>query len=154
MMTGYAATTVVLTFFMKDTFRPERSAAWTAARKRAAMEDQAKTAKIEAPVERSVSKVSRMLSRSVSRRTTAPKPFKPSWKDLSPFGPTKEILGRWNNVFVIIASGALFGSQYQLTYTASKTFAEAPYFYNDLIIGLVLLAFGGGNVIGSVAGGK
>lgn len=34
-----------------------------------------------------------------------------------------------------------------------QTFADAPYNYNALHVGLVLVAFGGGNVIGSVFGG-
>jgi hypothetical protein len=31
---------------------------------------------------------------------------------------------------------------------------SAPYNYNPLIIGVVILAFGAGNMVGSVAGGK
>lgn len=34
LMTGYTASTVILSFFFRDTFRPERSAAWQAAAKR------------------------------------------------------------------------------------------------------------------------
>lgn len=67
---------------------------------------------------------------------------------------TKLILSRWNNVLVILPSGLLFGSQFQLSYLAAIDFAKAPYYYNPLIIGLVLLAFGGGNVIGSIFGGR
>jgi hypothetical protein len=39
-------------------------------------------------------------------------------------------------------TGFLFGFTYCITYTAVRTFAAAPYLYNALDIGLVLLSFG------------
>lgn len=58
------------------------------------------------------------------------------------------------NAFVLCCSGLLFAAQYTTTYTASLTFARAPYNYSPLIIGVVLLAFGVGNIFGSVLGGR
>lgn len=38
--------------------------------------------------------------------------------------------------------------------SATRTFEGAPYSYGPLIVGLVLLSFGVGNIIGSVGGGR
>jgi len=54
----------------------------------------------------------------------------------------------------LIYSGLLFAAQYTISYTAARTFAAAPYDYSALIVGCVLLSFGFGNVVGSVAGGR
>ena len=54
----------------------------------------------------------------------------------------------------MIYSGLLFAAQYTISYTAARTFAAAPYDYSALIVGCVLLSFGFGNVVGSVAGGR
>ena len=54
----------------------------------------------------------------------------------------------------MIYSGLLFAAQYTISYTAARTFAAAPYDYSALIVGCVLLSFGVGNVVGSVAGGR
>lgn len=59
-----------------------------------------------------------------------------------------------HNVLSLIYSGLLFGSNYSLTYTASRTFAASPYNYDPLEVGLVLLALGAGGVFGSILGGK
>jgi len=69
---------------------------------------------------------------------------------------------------MILMVGILFAAQYTVTYTAAITLAayvypccrgvmlisSSPYNYNPLIIGVVILAFGAGNMVGSVAGGK
>jgi len=44
-------------------------------------------------------------------------------------------------------SGFLFASQYTVTLTSSRTFAAAPWNYTPIEVGLVLLAFGLGNVV-------
>lgn len=51
-------------------------------------------------------------------------------------------------------TGLIFGAQFQLSYLAAIVFAAPPYNYQPIIIGLILLAFGGGNVVGSVLGGR
>ena len=64
------------------------------------------------------------------------------------------VLSRPSNVLVIAATGLLFGGQYSLTYTGALSFAAPPYDYDSLKIGLVLLCFGIGNIIGSICGGR
>ncbi|GMK55495.1 hypothetical protein CspeluHIS016_0205510 [Cutaneotrichosporon spelunceum] len=78
----------------------------------------------------------------------------PSFVDLNPLPTTVSIFRSPTNAAVLLASGLLFAVQYTTTYTASVTFARAPYSYNPLIIGVVLLSFGMGNVVGSVVGGR
>lgn len=57
-------------------------------------------------------------------------------------------------LLTLLPRSCLFATQYTIAFTAAVTFAEAPYLYSPLKIGLVLLAFGGGNVLGSLLGGK
>lgn len=147
-MAAYSSTTVALTFFFHDTFRPERSNAWIAAKARKDAAAVLPNARTVTPI---VPKPQSKYPLLASQKTQLPKP---SFSDVSPFGASSVILKKWNNVSVILTSGMLFASQYQLTFTASKDFALAPWNYNDLLIALVLLAFGGGNVIGSVVGGR
>lgn len=64
------------------------------------------------------------------------------------------VLRQPHNFLATTFSGLLFASQYSLSFSASKTFAEAPYNFGALDIGLVLLSFGVGNIVGSVGGGK
>lgn len=71
-----------------------------------------------------------------------------------PLAATGAVLGRLTNFIAIAFSGLLFASQYCVTFTASRTFADAPYNLNALEVGLVLLSFGSGNVLGSILGGK
>lgn len=78
----------------------------------------------------------------------------PSFVDLNPFPSMISVFHSPTNATVLLASGLLFAVQYTTTYTASVTFARAPYNYNPLIIGVVLLSFGMGNVVGSVVGGR
>ena len=53
-----------------------------------------------------------------------------------------------------LVSGLLFACQYAIAYTISISFAEAPYNFNSIFVGLVLLCYGVGNLVGSLAGGK
>ncbi|CAK9781077.1 MFS general substrate transporter [Cutaneotrichosporon oleaginosum] len=78
----------------------------------------------------------------------------PSFVDLNPLPSTISVFRAPTNAAVLVASGLLFAVQYTTTYTAAVTFARAPYNYNPLIIGVVLVAFGMGNVVGSVVGGR
>lgn len=57
------------------------------------------------------------------------------------------------NRFALLASAILFALQYTISFSSSQTFAKTPYLLDPLNIGLILLAFGGGNVVGSVFGG-
>ncbi|KAL7421942.1 hypothetical protein Q5752_003714 [Cryptotrichosporon argae] len=81
-------------------------------------------------------------------------PVRLSLRDINPLPPMLAIFAAPTNAIVLVCSGLLFAAQYTTTYTASITFAGAPYGYNALQIGLVLLAFGVGNIVGSVVGGR
>jgi MFS family permease len=50
--------------------------------------------------------------------------------------------------------GILFAYQYGVCFTAALTFARAPYHFNSIQVGLVLLSFGLGNLAGSILGGR
>lgn len=85
---------------------------------------------------------------------TASEELRPSFVDLNPLPSTISVFRGPTNAAVLAASGLLFAVQYTTAYTASVTFARAPYSYNPLIIGVVLVSFGIGNVVGSVVGGR
>lgn len=53
-----------------------------------------------------------------------------------------------------LVSGLLFASQYAIAYTVAISFAAPPYNYTSLQVGLVLLSYGAGNIVGSIAGGR
>lgn len=75
-------------------------------------------------------------------------------RDVNPLAATGAVLSRLPNFIAIAFSGLLFASQYCVTFTASRTFADPPYNLNSLDVGLVLLSFGSGNVLGSILGGR
>ncbi|KAI0754630.1 MFS general substrate transporter [Daedaleopsis nitida] len=79
--------------------------------------------------------------------------FELSLADVNPIQPIFHILRRVNNLIILPASGLIFGFSYCIAYTCSRTLAE-QYGYNALHIGLVLLTFGVGSLIGSVLGGR
>ncbi|KAG1823574.1 major facilitator superfamily domain-containing protein [Suillus subaureus] len=76
-----------------------------------------------------------------------------SLRDINPFPPCFRILSRKNNVLILIANGLIFGFTYCLSYTCSRTLANA-YDYSAFSIGLVLLCLGVGSIAGSVLSGR
>ncbi|KAH9829693.1 MFS general substrate transporter [Rhodofomes roseus] len=82
-----------------------------------------------------------------------PKKLRLSLKDVNPVQPMIQVLRRPNNVVIIIASALLFAFEYSILYTASLTLAN-EYHYDALKIGLVLLSFGFGALLGSIIGGR
>lgn len=80
--------------------------------------------------------------------------FKLSVMDISPIRPIWFILKQRTNVCILSASGILFAFQYGICFTAALTFARAPYHFNSIKVGLVLLSFGIGNLAGSILGGR
>ncbi|CAL1713464.1 unnamed protein product [Somion occarium] len=76
-----------------------------------------------------------------------------SFRDVNPIGPVFLVLSRPNNVAILFASGLLFAFSYCLAYTCSRTLS-IKYGYDALQIGLVLLAFGMGSMLGSILGGR
>ncbi|OCF74236.1 hypothetical protein I204_04606 [Kwoniella mangroviensis CBS 8886] len=77
-----------------------------------------------------------------------------SFRDLNPLPTMISVVRKPANSVLLTASGILFAAQYTIVYTASITLGDAPYNYNSLIIGLVLLAFGIGNIMASILGGR
>ncbi|KAI0671082.1 major facilitator superfamily domain-containing protein [Trametes maxima] len=73
--------------------------------------------------------------------------------DVNPVKPILYVLRRMNNLTIAATSGIIFAFTYSITYTCSRTLANR-YNYGALNIGLVLLAFGIGSVLGSVIGGR
>ncbi|KAH9922610.1 major facilitator superfamily domain-containing protein, partial [Fomitopsis serialis] len=84
---------------------------------------------------------------------STPKKLKLSLRDVNPVGPMIQVLRHPNNVVIIIASALLFAFEYSILYTASLTLAD-EYHYDSLKIGLVLLSFGFGALLGSILGGR
>ncbi|KAH9912334.1 MFS general substrate transporter [Epithele typhae] len=76
-----------------------------------------------------------------------------SLADVNPAKPILLVLRRMNNLTTHVASGLIYGLGYSLSYTCSRTLAE-KYGYNALQIGLVLLTFGVGSLMGSILGGR
>ncbi|KAH9924619.1 MFS general substrate transporter [Epithele typhae] len=79
--------------------------------------------------------------------------IKLSLADVNPVKPVLLVLRRLNNLTILTASGLIFGLSYSISYTCSRTLAN-KYGYNALQIGLVLLPFGVGSLVGSVVGGR
>ncbi|GAA5916702.1 hypothetical protein JCM8208_000753 [Rhodotorula glutinis] len=76
------------------------------------------------------------------------------FRDVNPLAAAGAVVKQPANLLVLTYSGLLFASQYTVTLTSSRTFAAAPWEYSPIEVGLVLLAFGLGNVVGSVGGGR
>ncbi|KAH7915436.1 major facilitator superfamily domain-containing protein [Hygrophoropsis aurantiaca] len=89
--------------------------------------------------------------------TSLPVPVLPevklSLKDVNPLPPLLRILRRKNNLAALCSSALVFGFCYSIVYTCARTLASS-YNYNALQTGLVLLAFGLGNMVGSILGGR
>ncbi|KAI0768871.1 MFS general substrate transporter [Irpex lacteus] len=81
------------------------------------------------------------------------KEIKLSLTDVNPIPPMLDVLTRLNNVAILTCSGILFGVTYSISYTCSITL-DKKYHYNAMQIGLVLLSFGCGNMLGSILGGR
>jgi hypothetical protein len=92
-----------------------------------------------------------------------------TFKDVNPFPPLLLVLKRRNNVVTLLPSGMqrallrpnpltralglFFAFSYNITYTCSRTLGD-HYNYDSLKIGLVLLSYGAGCMLGSVLGGR
>ncbi len=75
-------------------------------------------------------------------------------RDVNPLKAIGAVMTSYNNIAATAVSGILFSCQYAISYTAVATYSSPPYNFGSTAIGLVLLAFGLGNIVGSVAGGK
>lgn len=92
--------------------------------------------------------------RKITTETGEEIPIKVHLRDVNPLSAVGIVLKQPNLSLAILSSGIVFGAQYAIAYTAALTFAAAPYNYNSLEVGAVILAFGLGNIVGSVAGGR
>ncbi|EJD50730.1 MFS general substrate transporter [Auricularia subglabra TFB-10046 SS5] len=132
-------------FLFKDTFRRERSLTYQRALKHARIAAAKKKLEHHGP-------------RPPSRRSTTQQKglddVKLTLADVNPWHPLRMIVRRINNLTILIPSGLINAFIYSVSYTCVRTFSAAPYYYDPLHIGLVLLAFGVGNVLGSIAGGR
>ncbi|ORX35698.1 major facilitator superfamily domain-containing protein [Kockovaella imperatae] len=90
----------------------------------------------------------------VAQHCTETTTFRPTLRDVNPLPSMWTIAKMPTNLLMIGCSGLMFGAQYCIPYTASLTLAKYPYDYNSFKIGLVVLAFGGGSLVGSVIGGR
>jgi len=79
--------------------------------------------------------------------------IKLSLKDVNPVVPVIMVLRRYNNLAILLSSGIFFAFGYSVTYTCSRILDE-DYGYNPLQIGLVLLSYGCGSMLGSDLGGR
>ncbi|KAI0770423.1 vacuolar DHA amino acid exporter [Fomes fomentarius] len=73
--------------------------------------------------------------------------------DVNPAKPIMKVLRRTNNVIILIASGFTYGFIYCISYTCTLTLSN-KYGYDSMLIGLVLLSFGIGSLLGSLFGGR
>jgi len=74
--------------------------------------------------------------------------------DVNPFSAVGATLRSPAILLVTTFSALLFALTFSLSFTVSLKFSAQPYGYNALGVGLVLLSFGVGNMLGSVAGGR
>ena len=92
--------------------------------------------------------------RKITTETGEEIPIKVHLRDVNPLSAVGIVLRQPNLALAILSSGIVFGAQYAIAYTAALTFAAPPYGYNSLEVGAIILSFGIGNIVGSVAGGR
>ncbi|KAF8257483.1 MFS general substrate transporter [Lactarius quietus] len=76
-----------------------------------------------------------------------------SFKDVNPFPPLLLVLKRRNNIATLVPSGFFYAFNINITYTCSRLLGN-HYDYDALKIGLVLLSYGAGCMLGSILGGR
>ncbi|KIY69321.1 MFS general substrate transporter [Cylindrobasidium torrendii FP15055 ss-10] len=147
--------------FFRDTFRKERSSAYQALLKDRLkhLEKDTKDVKDHAPTE-AAKEEPISAEKDVEKQTTPvadvvinDPSLKMGLKDVTPLKPIWLVLRRLNNFLMLFASGLIFALCFTVPYTSSRTLGT-KYGYNSLNIGLVLLAFGIGNMVGSIFGGR
>lgn len=72
---------------------------------------------------------------------------------MSPLSSAGRVLVRPDNRISLLLSGIIFASNYVLNYSATRTFAAAPYNLSLLQVGAVILTMGVGGIVGSFFGG-
>ncbi|KAH8831422.1 vacuolar DHA amino acid exporter [Flagelloscypha sp. PMI_526] len=129
-------------FLFKETFRKERSLTYQKILKERMKERETKRMKerrsLGLDVRSATAEEPANRERDLEAASIALNEIKLSFSDVNPFTPMWGVLKRWHNLLTLIASGLL----------------EPAYGYNPLKIGLMLLPFGFGCVVGSLAGGR
>ncbi|KAK7464981.1 hypothetical protein VKT23_006189 [Stygiomarasmius scandens] len=154
---------VLLSFILlfKDTFRRERSYTYQAilkkrladraiAKKLPSTEDITPAA-IVAPENPGADIEKQIITR--SQVTNVAKDIKVRVTDVNPFKPMWGVVTRPHNFTILVASSLLSSFTFLVNYTTSRTLGTF-YHYSPLNIGLTLVAFGLGNVLGSILGGR
>ncbi|EJD50727.1 vacuolar DHA amino acid exporter [Auricularia subglabra TFB-10046 SS5] len=164
-------------FLFKDTFRRERSLTYQLAMKRARIA--AAKRKADQHRDRSTDALPRQLvkEKSAAPESTSPEDVRSATQspvpgsgaitpaihlddvkltlaDVNPLHPLRMVLRRKNNIAILVPSALMFAFSYSISYTCVRTMSAAPYNYSALKIGLILLSFGIGNMIGSIGGGR
>ncbi|THU96182.1 MFS general substrate transporter [Dendrothele bispora CBS 962.96] len=136
---------ILLSFilFFKDTFRRERSYSYQANKRLA---DHTDTKKLFTKDVKPADIEKQATITDVTRG------IKVSLMDVNPIKPIATVVTRPHNLVILLASSLLSSFTFLVNYTTSRSLATF-YHYNPLSIGLALLAFGTGNVLGSILGG-
>ncbi|KAG1795336.1 MFS general substrate transporter [Suillus plorans] len=163
-------------FLFKDTFRKERSVTYQNVLNSRLGEQQSSEAKDELRniSESKVDGENKTTSKDIEAQrpviSSAIQDVKLSIADVNPLPAYLSVVGRKNNVPILIASGAwphfllktilcllalgfTLGLTFSIAYTSARTLSMY-YHYDALMTGLVLLAFGVGSVTGSISGGR
>ncbi|KAJ6520628.1 major facilitator superfamily domain-containing protein [Mycena vulgaris] len=167
-------------FFLKDTFRRERSLTYQSVLKSrlkarsaseaikarsasaatsctvivAEMEKEPSVTKVEASIPSLPADLEKQQTPEWPAPAVAALPdIKLTMRDVNPLKPLLHVLRRRNNVVILFASGLMFAFTFVVVYSASRTL-DSAYGYSALKVGLVLLSFGLGNLAGSVIGGR
>ncbi|KAJ7353399.1 vacuolar DHA amino acid exporter [Mycena albidolilacea] len=157
---------VLILLFLKDTFRKERSLTYQNVLKSRLKSHatrpvaKSRTASIaERPslpvnLEKQQIPALRLFdTHTVAAADVALREMKLTLRDVNPFRPLWLVVRRMNNLAILVASGLMFGYNFVVVFTTSRTLSSA-YGYNALEVGLVLLSFGLGNLAGSLIGGR
>ncbi|BGP19499.1 hypothetical protein JCM10213_006319 [Rhodosporidiobolus nylandii] len=178
---AYGGVCLVLMVWLPDTFRKERSLAWRKAYDRAKALQKEELARARATLPKEMpgktgapagpaTTFSPVVATPSSQQPSGFAPLnkvrtalsaksgevkvKIRFNDLNPLAVSGDVIKQPHNLLLLIFSGFLFAGQYAITFSASRTFAAAPYSYSPIEVGLILLSFGVGNVLGSVGGGR
>ncbi|KAG8998438.1 hypothetical protein FRB90_012304 [Tulasnella sp. 427] len=168
LMVILAGSSMSMFLCFKETFRKERSLVYQSATKRSFSRNQsrlhsAQLSRVQSRDEKSPGTLitgdhavppSHDLEKGAPVTHSTDYQLKPTFADINPLGPAWKILKQKSNIVVLTASGCFFGFSYGICYTCARTFASAPYSYNALKVGSILLSFGLGNVAGSILGGR
>lgn len=155
---------VFFVFFFHDTFRKERSLTYqrVLASRRCAAPKQSSPATVSDPThvsdgksdgEAKVAPVEASAGPVADADQRAETEISLSFKDVNPFPPLLLVLKRRNNITTLFASGLFCAFTTTLTYTSARLLGN-QYNYDALKIGLVLVSYGAGCMLGSTLGGR